>query len=123
LNMEIASYELQQPPPGLNIGPANEPNPTGYPGSETKITLPGTNYCGPGGNGPITSQLSAACFQHDACYATADAGALDVGLRMVGIGSTSKRNAMAACDQQLCQAISSSSDPDAIYVRAAFGCH
>jgi hypothetical protein len=38
-----------------------------------KATIPGTNYCGPGGSGTPTTRVDGACAAHDLCYQNAGA--------------------------------------------------
>jgi len=53
----VASRKTQQSAPNNRL-----PTPTNH-----KLTIPGTNYCGPGGNGTPTNNVDAACATHDAC--------------------------------------------------------
>jgi hypothetical protein len=96
-----------------------------YQGASYRITLPGTNYCGPGGYGPVLNQLDANCYQHDACYANVGATWIQ---NLFGVGGN--QAAIALCNQQLCNSleltyIMSSSyqeAAEAIIVGASFGC-
>jgi hypothetical protein len=65
--------------------------------------VPGTHYCGPGGWGSQNGPVDSACYQHDLCY-----GGVGIGAGNVVFGSVpaSASAGQAACDQQLCQAIS-----------------
>jgi len=39
--------------------------------TKVKATIPGTNYCGPGGGGTPTTRVDKACAAHDLCYQNA----------------------------------------------------
>jgi hypothetical protein len=66
-----------------------------------KLTLPGSNYCGPGGNGTPTDRVDAGCAAHDRCYENGGVSASD------NINPFARLNALdkgviRACDSQLC---------------------
>ena len=63
--MQTTSGPAIPPPKNRNTNP-NLPTPTIF-----KLTIPGTNYCGPGGNGVPTDRVDAACAKHDRCYENA----------------------------------------------------
>ncbi len=71
-----------------------------------KLTLPGTNWCGPGGNGPILDGVDLVCYVHDACYVEAGATYANnfPGLSWL-LNTPTLINAMNACNQQLCQGL------------------
>jgi hypothetical protein len=87
--------------------------------------VPGTHYCGPGGWGSKNGPVDEACYQHDLCY-----GGVGIGAENVVFGSVpaSGRAGQAACDEQLCQAISKNAHytPDQMaqqfWVSWAFSC-
>ena len=73
------------------------------------FTIPGTNYCGPGGAGTPTNRVDAACAAHDLCYQ-------NVGVSWknnVGLASTTPQQAAAlqGCDGALSTALGSISWP------------
>jgi hypothetical protein len=71
-----------------------------------KVTLPGTNWCGPGGHGPTLNPLDASCEQHDACYAEAEAGHIPGWLtNTTGIGRRAVRVRLQGCNVRLCDSV------------------
>jgi hypothetical protein len=72
------------------------------------VRLFGTHWCGPGGAGRTVSGLDEACKAHDACY---DANHLSAGSNFSPFLSQSQQNALQSCNQQLCNAARTSSDP------------
>jgi RHS repeat-associated protein len=100
-----------------------------------KLTLPGANYCGLGGNGSPTNRVDAACAQHDWCYASAGGAWWKNILGIVGIGGSDMHAAMSVCDEELCRNLKNiKSDFSAgshdlqeinqlIIVATAFGCY
>jgi RHS repeat-associated protein len=112
-------------PSGASGGHAGDQG-NGYKGAPYRFPLVlGTNYCGPGGWGPIRSQVDNLCFQHDACYNNAGAGAFN---NVFHTGGSSMQAAIASCNLQLCsslsalQTTSSSEMGQAFFVSLAFGC-
>jgi RHS repeat-associated protein len=72
-----------------------------YPGTVwLKLTLPGTNWCGPGGHGPTLNTLDAYCEQHDACYAEADVSPVN---NLPRIGGRERQAAIHRCNVLLCR--------------------
>lgn len=69
-----------------------------------KLTIPGTNYCGPGGSGTPTGQVDARCAAHDRCYQ--NAGATFKNNIPLWPASAQQRGAMHACDANLCSTVS-----------------
>lgn len=109
--------------PNNTIGPYGPPKPTWI-----KLTVPGTNYCGPGGSGKPTNGVDQLCMQHDACYeANGISFATNLG-NMIGVPMPSHQVAIQTCNQNLCQGLSSlatyssSENAQAFAVGAAFGC-
>ncbi len=106
--------------------PAQAPNKP-YNGTWYRITLPNSNYCGPGGYGPTLTRVDAACKQHDACYDNANASWLN---NVFGTGGAAKQAAIQACNAQLCSSLQSTlydwptsqEAGQATIVGAAFGC-
>jgi RHS repeat-associated protein len=99
----------------------------GYKGTFYRFPLvPGTNYCGPGGWGPILTKVDNTCFQHDACYNNADASFFN---NVTGSGGPAKQAAIANCNQNLCSSVASLNNltsqemGQALFVQVAFGCH
>jgi hypothetical protein len=79
------------------------PNPTWI-----KTTIPGTNYCGPGGNGTPTNRVDAGCAAHDLCYQNAGVSAIN----NLGWPTTaSQKAAIRGCDSALSTALSNISWP------------
>jgi RHS repeat-associated protein len=96
------------------------PNPTWI-----KATIPGDNYCGPGGSGTPTNQVDWACAKHDKCYQDAGVSAAN----NLGWPTTAQQTAaIQACDAHLCSAMFSMSWPtsseagQATIVSTYFGC-
>jgi RHS repeat-associated protein len=98
------------------------PTPTNH-----KLTIPGTNYCGPGGNGTPTGQVDAACATHDACYQNAGVSwrnNVPFGPSM----NAAQRGAIQDCDANLCRTLGNMSWPSsgeagqATLVSTFFGC-
>jgi RHS repeat-associated protein len=90
-----------------------------------KVTIPGTNYCGPGGSGTPTNQVDAACAAHDLCYQNAGVSFVN----NLGWPKTAQQTAaIQACDANLCSRLSSMSWPSssepgqATLVSTFFGC-
>ncbi|HET9088311.1 MAG TPA: RHS repeat-associated core domain-containing protein [Acidobacteriaceae bacterium] len=94
--------------------------------SKFKATIPGTNYCGPGGSGTPTDQTDAACAAHDLCYQ--NAGATFRNNIPFWPTSAQQRAAMQACDGNLCSTLNSNYSPtsaeagQATLVETYFGC-
>lgn len=95
--------------------------------SQHKLTIPGTNYCGPGGNGTPTNQVDAACAAHDACYQNAGVSwrnNVPFGPSM----NAAQAGAIQACNANLCSSLSNMSWPSsseagqATLVSTFFGC-
>jgi len=63
-----------------------------------KATIPGTNYCGPGGNGTPTTRVDAACAAHDLCYQNAGATWAN---NVLGTGGAATQAAIQACNANL----------------------
>jgi RHS repeat-associated protein len=75
------------------------PTPTKF-----KATLPGMNYCGPGGNGTPTDRVDAACAAHDRCYQRAGVSFVNnLGWPTTG----AQKVAIAMCDSFLSGDLSS----------------
>jgi len=73
-----------------------------------KATIPGTNYCGPGGNGTPTNRVDGACAAHDLCYQNAGVSAIN----NLGWPTTaSQKAAIRGCDSALSTALSNISWP------------
>jgi RHS repeat-associated protein len=126
---------------GMTIAPSCLPCPAGQVHNQQgncvnvatpfSATIPGTNWCGPGGKGPALDAVDALCYLHDACYAAADIKFLN---NLFGFLNTpAMLAAMNACDQQLCQILlslpSSLSSPmppqeidQSITISSWFGC-
>jgi len=84
------------PPKTGTINP-NLPTPTKF-----KLTIPGTNYCGPGGSGIPTDRVDAACGAHDRCYENAGVSFIS----NVGWPKTVQQTAaIKACDADLSNAL------------------
>lgn len=91
------------------------------------LTLPGTNYCGPGGSGTPTNRVDAACAAHDLCYQRAGATWLN---NVFGTGGSVKQSAIQACNAQICNALqnalanwpTSQEGGQATIVGVPFGC-
>jgi RHS repeat-associated protein len=66
-------------------------------------TLPGTNWCGPGGKGPVLDAVDALCYLHEACYAAADANFPWTIFPFSLFNSAALAAAINSCNQQLCQ--------------------
>jgi RHS repeat-associated protein len=104
-----------------NKAPNNLPMP-----SKFKLTIPGTNYCGPGGSGTPTNQTDAACAAHDRCYQ--NAGATFRNNIPFWPTSAQQRAAMQACDANLCTTLNNNYSPtsaeagQATLVETYFGC-
>jgi RHS repeat-associated protein len=81
-------------PGGGGTAPSNLPKPTIF-----KVTIPGTNYCGPGGNGAPTTRVDGVCAQHDKCEENANAGFIN------NVTGTGNQGAIQACNAQLCSGI------------------
>jgi RHS repeat-associated protein len=83
-----------------------------------------TKWCGPGGGGTPVNGLDQACMQHDLCYQAIRANPEDN-----GNGSFWNGAALQACNQQLCNAASQSSDVGAAQVlwyfqnKGLYRCH
>ena len=76
-----------------------------YPGTVWfKLTLPGTNWCGPGGHGPTQNTLDAFCEQHDVCYAEADVSPFN---NFPRFGGPRRQVAIHGCNVQLCKDVGS----------------
>jgi RHS repeat-associated protein len=79
------------------------PNPTWI-----KATIPGTNYCGPGGNGTPTNRVDAGCAAHDLCYQNAGVSAIN----NLGWPTTASQKAdIRRCDSALSTVLSNISWP------------
>jgi RHS repeat-associated protein len=88
---------------GFEQAPNNLPTPTRF-----KLTIPGTNYCGPGGNGTPTDRVDAACAAHDACYGNAWVSFLN----NIGLPKTAQQTAaIQGCDAALSGALRNISYP------------
>ena len=74
-----------------------------------------TKWCGPGGGGTPVNGLDQACMQHDLCYQAIRANPEDN-----GNGSFWNGAALQACNQQLCNAASQSSDVGAAQAPLVF---
>ena len=67
-----------------------------------KATIPGTNYCGPGGSRSPTDRVDSACAAHDKCYENAGVSFLN----NIGWPKTPQQSAaIQACDAALAGAI------------------
>jgi RHS repeat-associated protein len=80
------------------------PPKNGLPTQTTNLfTLPGTNYCGPGGAGTPTDRVDAGCAAHDLCYQNAGVSWRN----NVGLATTTRQQAAAikACDADLSTAL------------------
>jgi RHS repeat-associated protein len=111
---------------GLGIGTPLAPS-NSYKGTFYRYPLvAGTNYCGPGGFGPILTQVDNACFHHDACYNSAGASFFN---NVFHTGGPGMQGAIASCNQQLCSSLSALQTTSswemgqAFQVSLAFGCH
>jgi hypothetical protein len=110
--------------PGGQSGGASPTNGLPKP-TPLRATIPGTNYCGPGGSGTPTDQADAACAAHDLCYQNAGVSFLN----NLGWPKTAQQSsAIRACDAQLCVSLSrmawptSSEVGQATLVSTFFGC-
>ena len=107
----------------VSVAPNNGlPTPTSH-----KLTIPGTNYCGPGGSGTPTNQVDSACATHDACYQNAGVSwrnNVPFGPSM----NAAQRGAIQDCDANLCRTLGNMSWPSsaeagqATLVSTFFGC-
>jgi hypothetical protein len=80
-----------------SLAPSNLPTPTRF-----KATIPGTDYCGPGGSGTPTDRVDAACAAHDKCYGNAGVSFLN----NIGWPKTPQQSAaIQACDAALARTI------------------
>jgi RHS repeat-associated protein len=103
--------QISTPPTGGGGGgnPAGNPPNTGntspnLPKQTTNLfTIPGTNYCGPGGSGLPTDRVDAGCAAHDRCYERAGVSWRN----NVGLARTTpqQRAAIRACDADLSNAL------------------
>jgi RHS repeat-associated protein len=108
--------------PGSGGGGGGPPRPTSI-----KATLPGTNYCGPGGSGSPMTRVDGGCASHDLCYQNAGAQWYN---NVFGTGGAGMQSAIQACNAQLCGSLrntlnSSPTLPEmfqAPLVGTAFGC-
>jgi hypothetical protein len=95
-----------------------------YKGVWYRGTLPGTNWCGPGGHGDALTRIDAACQQHDACYAAAGASFFNY---VTGLGGADMQATIANCNRKLCQILrtlfdTSEESGQATIVGIPFGC-
>nr|MBW4028964.1 hypothetical protein [Acidobacteriota bacterium] len=94
-------------------------------GTKIKATIPGTNYCGPGGSGTPTNQTDAACAAHDRCYQNAGVNWQNNFWRPT---TAQQRSAIQACNANLCSTLSNNYWPtsaeagQATLVETYFGC-
>jgi RHS repeat-associated protein len=67
------------------------------------VTLGRTNYCGPGGGGPVLNQIDRCCKDHDDCY-----GHIGVTWQMNTYKRTTseQRQCIQDCDEALCWCLS-----------------
>ena len=91
-----------------------------------KATIPGTNYCGPGGSGTPTTRVDGACAAHDLCYQNAGAKWYN---NVFGTGGAGMQSNIQSCNAQLCGSLqriliwpTSQEAGQATLVGAAFGC-
>lgn len=83
------------------IGPYGPPKPTGWWSYFT--TLPGTNYCGPGGRGKPRNGVDELCMEHDACEESSGADfRTNIGM-LLRVPLPSRDVAVSNCDQTLCE--------------------
>ena len=103
---------LKQPPL-----PPRLPNPAP---TRAALTLPGANYCGPGGAGIPTNRVDAGCAQHDLCYDRIGASWVN-NAPVIGnlFTSGSLRAGIRACDASVCSAVSRVPDPSQTEIRQA----
>jgi RHS repeat-associated protein len=66
-------------------------------------TMPGTNYCGPGGRGPILNRTDGCCKDHDDCYGRAG---ITWQHTIYKQPTQEQRNCMGNCDAVLCWCLS-----------------
>jgi hypothetical protein len=91
---------LQLPAPHSTQPDRTSPPKNALPRQSTNLfTLPGTNYCGPGGAGTPTDRVDAACARHDLCYQNAGVSWRN----NVGLAKTTSQQkaAIKACDADL----------------------
>ena len=74
---------------------------TYIPADPYKKRLFGTHWCGPGGAGPPTDNLDAACMAHDRCY---DANGFTSTSNWSPFLSPAQQRALQQCNQNLCDA-------------------
>ena len=132
LNCQVAPV-TPSPSPSASTGPqpvmASTPDPNdGLPTpSWIKATIPGTNYCGPGGSGTPRARVDAACATHDRCYQNAGAKWYN---NVLGTGGARMQSTIQACNTQLCNSLrsilynwpTSQEIGQATLVGGAFGC-
>jgi RHS repeat-associated protein len=88
-------------PSDAKIGPYGPPKPTGWWSIFT--TLPGTNYCGPGGRGKPRNGVDELCMEHDACEESSGAN-FRINFEMaLQLPMSSHRGAVSNCNQTLCE--------------------
>ncbi len=88
-------------PSDAQIGPYGPPKPTGWWSIFT--TLPGTNYCGPGGRGKPRNGVDELCMEHDACKESSGASFLTNLGMFLQLPMSSHRVAVSNCNQTLCE--------------------
>ncbi len=103
------------------------PRPVSIPNKVLPTTIPGTQYCGPGGNGTPTNQVDAACASHDLCYE--NAGATWRNNLPLYPTTPEQQAAIQGCDVSLCNTLSniylptSAENGQATLVSTWFGCN
>jgi len=73
------------------------------------VTIPGTNYCGPGGKGTPTDRVDDACAAHDLCYDNAGVTYKN----NIGLATTTPQQAaeIQTCNNTLCSTLNNMTWP------------
>jgi hypothetical protein len=90
----------------------NLPKPTRH-----KATLPGTNYCGPEGNGVPTNSLDWACAAHDRCY---EQNGFTGGSNFNYFMSPQREATLQGCNQALCDSAAANPNDWGDYIQMYF---
>jgi hypothetical protein len=111
-------------PSDAQIGPYGPPKPIW-----NFFTLPGTNYCGPGGKGTPRNGVDQLCMKHDACYESSRINAMtNILYNYLQLPMPSHQVAIDNCNQNLCAGLrglvtfSPQENAEALIVGAALFC-